>query len=148
MSGWLQDERRIVGRGTASVDAESWYWRVGGWLLAEASGSCLMYVRDRTRRRELLVDRVLADSEEDARDERDDSGDDQNELLVSDVARLRVEVELFAEAVLRIEDELFAVFDRTSSFRVGEDAGFSSSISGEGGGDGYADVDTQLGSSS
>ena len=30
MSGWLHDERRIVGRGAGAVEEGSWYWRVGG----------------------------------------------------------------------------------------------------------------------
>jgi len=80
-----------------------------------------------------LVDEVRADSEDDANDEMDDSGDDQNELLVSEVARLRADVELRVEAVLRIEDALLAVFERESP---AGGVGWSSSISGEEGGDG------------
>ena len=76
MSGWLHDERRIVGRGGGAVDDGSWYWRVGGRVSAGESGSCLMYVRERTRLRELLFDDVAVrpESEDAAREESDDRG--------------------------------------------------------------------------
>lgn len=76
------------------------------------------------------------ESEDEARDESDERGEDQKELLVSDVARLRVDVELRVEALLRTEDVLFAVFDRDNSFRCGFGVVRSSSTSGDGGGDG------------
>ena len=78
--------------------------------------------------------------------EREDKGD-QKALLVSDDARLRVDVELRDDAVLRTDEAvLFAVLWREESRRFM--IGASSCTSGDGGGEGYTLCDTQLGSSS
>lgn len=148
----------MLGRGGDSVDVRLTvgrrYSRVGG-RVAEPESSEGMCVRDCERRRALEVDpavREVSDESDIADrvgvsvDEREDSGD-QNELLVTDDARLRADVELRDDPVLRTDGvELLAPVCRPESLRF--KASVSSPKSGDVGGDGYATGDTQLGSSS
>jgi hypothetical protein len=160
ISGWLECERRMLGRGGDSVEdamptVGSRYSRVGGRAEEELSeGRC---ERECERRMELEAGAVEREESEGAResdDERDgdrveesDETCDQNPLLVSDVARLRVDIELREDTVLRADEVvLFVVLCRSESLRLM--SGCSSPTSGDGGGDGYTADETQLGSSS
>lgn len=104
-----------------------------------------MCERDCERRRELIVDELLRVDPEVDSDDRDESGD-HIELLVSESARLRVDVELCEEVILRADDPPFDVFDLEISLRGVVD--FSVSTSEEGEGEDHGIDGTQLGSSS
>lgn len=136
------------GRGTALADGV----KLAAGMRCSLVGGCVELLepgieiceRECERRRELCVVDVERDESVESV-ERDESGD-QNELFVSEAARLRVDPTLREDAVLRIDAEFLAEFERESPRRGV--AGFSGTTSGEGGGEGHGAGDTQLGSSS